>query len=227
MLFGIIITIVAVIVLLIVWELYTFSTVELHYKDMLIAIRVRTPLYKKDIELNMDKPETPAKADGKESQQSGVKKKISEIKERVFNSEKGFDTDELKNVFGEFADTYSYVFGIIRKFFGKLRHKIHIKQLFIKLEYGTDNPANTGFIYGSVWNVVGLVYPWLTRYFHMEYPSIDITPDFYGKRFEIEARSIIKVRAVHIIRAGLSSLLIPSLTYLKDKIKKGRGKNGR
>ena len=49
--------------------------------------------------------------------------------------------------------------------------------------------------------------------------------DFYSKRFDTEVRSIIKVRAVHIISAGLSSLLVPAYTYLKNK--KGREKNGR
>ena len=124
----------------------------------------------------------------------------------------------------ELTDAYSETFALIRKFLGKTRFKIHIPTLRVKLEYGTDNPANTGIIYGSVWGLVGVIYPLAAMYFHIAFPQLDITPDFYGKRFNIEIKSIIKVRPTHIINAALTTLWAPILTYLKNKIKKGRDK---
>lgn len=227
----VILVILLIAALLLLLELFLFSTAEIHLKDKILTVTVKTPLYKKVIRRNIveDVEETVENGvkEDKESEKSLVSDKIAEIKKRIFNSDTGVDTEEVKKVWGELSETYSYGLGIIKKFLGKLRHKIHISKLYIKVEYGTDNPAATGFVYGSVWNLVGIVYPFLTRYFHIVYPTLDITPDFYSKRFDIEVKSIIKVRAAHIISAGLSSLLVPAITYFKDKLKKGRGNNGR
>lgn len=211
-------------------EIFVKSTIDIHFKDNVLTLKVITPFYKKQIVRDFNQKQSEVKAgdakkETKDTEKLGFSQKLDDIKKRVFNKEKGFDIDELKSVWSELWETNSYVLGIIKKLFTKLRHKIHIKKLAIGVEYGTDNPATTGMIYGSVWNVVGIIYPVLTRYFYIEYPIIDVTPDFYGKRFDIEIRSIIKVSAAHIIWAGLSSLLIPSITYFKNK--KGREKNGR
>lgn len=228
MLWYILIIILAVIALLLFVQLATFSTIYIHYKNKKLIVKIKTPFYRKEINYDLEKNEEKVNTRSQEtSEKSKLSDKVDEIKKRVFNSEKGFDADELKKVWQEILDTHSYAVGIIKKLLTKLRHKIHITQLFIGLEYGTDNPANTGIIYGSVWGLIGTLYPILTRYFYIEYPTLDITPDFYNKRFDIEIRSIIKVRAAHIIRAGFSSLFVPAITYLKDKISKGSEKNGR
>ncbi|MBQ3573008.1 MAG: DUF2953 domain-containing protein [Clostridia bacterium] len=95
------------------------------------------------------------------------------------------------------------------------------------MEYGTGDAAATGMLYGSIWGAVSTLYPIACRWAHISYPTLDITPDFYGKRFNIEVQSIIKVRPAHIISALFTALRMPNFTYLKDKLKKGRGKNGR
>lgn len=233
MIYGIIILLL-IIGLLLTVQLAAFSFVYIHLKDGILAVKVRTPFYRREIRYDLKKNQEKEKIQGvgvekkeKTEQKSPFSEKIADAQKRVFNSEKGFDTDELKNVWNEFCETYSYALGIIKKLLGKLRHRIYITQLFVRLEYGTDNPANTGMIYGSIWGLVGSLYPIFTRYFHIVYPTLDITPDFYDKRFDIEVRSIIKVRAAHIINAAFASLFMPAITYFKDKILKGREKNGR
>ena len=226
----VILIILLIIALLLIAELWLFTKIDIHLKDNVLVIKVITPLYRKVIKKDFNKQESETaeqttKNEKTQEKTSPLSDKMAEIKGRVFNSETGFDKDELKKVWDEFTGMYSETFGIIKKLLGKLRHKIHISKLVLRLEYGTDNPATTGFVYGSIWNIVGIIYPILTMYFHIVYPTIDVTPDFYSKRFDTEVRSIIKVRAVHIISAGLSSLLVPAYTYLKNK--KGREKNGR
>lgn len=240
----IILAILLAIALFIAVELLCFAVISVSYKDKKLVINIKTPLLKKVITRDLPKNEEEGEPNGKENKSSEYKdeenpnenkkslssEKIDEVKKRVFNSETGFDADELKNVWGEFSETYSYTIGIIKKFLGKLRHRIYVNKTYIKIDYGTDNPAATGIIYGSAWNLLGVIYPILTMYFCIEYPMLDITPDFYGKRFDIAAESIIKVKPVHIIKAAFSSLLVPTLTYLKQKIKKqeeGREKNVR
>ncbi len=227
----IILAIILIIALLLIIQLSAFSTVYISYKDKLLVVRIQTPFYRKEIKYDLAEKKEEVKTEGvagaEKSEKSFISSKTDEIKKRIFNPETGFDAEELKNVWDEICETYSYGMGIIKKLLGKMRHKIHITNLFVKLEYGTNNPAATGIIYGSAWGLVGTAYPILTRYFHIVYPTLDITPDFYGERFDIEVRSIIKVRAAHIIRAALSSLFVPAVTYFKDKISKGSEKNGR
>ena len=227
----VILIILLILLLLLLLELFLFSKIEIHFKDKLLTVAIKTPLYRKVIRRDLNQTEAEPQKNGaasdETSEKSPISDKIADIKKRVFNPDTGFDTEEVKKVWGELSETHSYVFGILKKLLVRLRHKIHINKLFIRLEYGTDNPAATGIIYGSVWNLVGLVYPFLTMYFRIAYPTLDITPDFYSKRFDIEVKSIIKVRAAHIINAGLSLLLVPTITYFKDKSKKGRENNGR
>ncbi len=234
MVYGIIIAVLLIIGLLLLVQLRAYSFVYIHLKDNILIVNVKTPFYRREIKYDLEKNKEEEKIKGvgigekeKTEQKSPLSEKIAKAKKRVFSSEKGFDTDELKNIWDEFSEMYSYAVGIIKKLLGKLRHKIHITQLLVRLEYGTDNPANTGMIYGSIWGLVGLLYPIFTRYFHIVYPTLDITPDFYDNRFDIEVRSIIKVRAAHIINAAFASLFVPAITYFKDKILKGREKNGR
>lgn len=163
----------------------------------------------------------------KSTQPFDIKTKIEEIKGRIYNSDTGFNIDEIKNIKNEFTSGFSGISKHIGIFFKKTRYKIHIPSLRINLEYGTGNPANTGLIYGSAWNIVGILYPILTRYFHIAYPSLNLTPDFYGKRFDAEIKSIIKVRPAHIINAAISVFKSFILTYLKNNFNKGREKNGR
>ena len=220
----------AIIALIIFALIFPFTTIVVHYKDMQLDVKIKHLFFKKNLffdftkEKNTEQKKTKDEAGNAESKGFDIRSKINEIKDRIYSSETGFNIDEVKNVKNELTDAYSETFALIRKFLGKTRFKIHIPTIRVKLDYGTGNPANTGMIYGSVWGLVGVIYPLAAMYFHIAFPQLDTTPDFYGKRFNIEIKSIIKVRPTHIINAALTTLWTPILTYLKNKIKKGRDK---
>lgn len=151
----------------------------------------------------------------KDFQKSPIKDKIQSLKSRVFSEEKGFDMDEAKSVVSETKEEFSFIWSLLRRFFSAMRYKIKIPVWRITLDFGTDNAAATGMLYGSIWGAAGTIYPFLARYAYVVYPMLDITPDFYGKRFEMKMKSIIKVRPVHIINAAVP----PLLTYLKEYLK--------
>lgn len=154
-------------------------------------------------------------------QDSPIKDRIQHLKSRIFSEEKGFDTDAAKSVFAETKEKFSFIWSLLRRFFAAMRYKIKIPVWRITLDFGTDNAAATGMLYGSVWGTVGTIYPFLARYAYVVYPMLDITPDFYGKRFDIKMKSIIKVRPVHIINAAVP----PLLTYLKEYLKTSSKQN--
>ena len=220
----------AIIALIIFALIFPFTTITVHYKDMQLDVKIKHLFFRKNLfldfakEKNTEHKKTKDEADTAESKGFDIKSKINDIKDRIYSSETGFNIDEVKNVKNELTDAYSETLALIRKFLGKTRFKIHIPTIRVKLDYGTGNPANTGMIYGSVWGLVGVIYPLAAMYFHIAFPQLDITPDFYGKRFNIEIKSIIKVRPTHIINAALTTLWAPILTYLKNKFKKGRDK---
>lgn len=220
----------AIIALIIFALIFPFTTIVVHYKDMQLDVKIKHLFFKKNLFFdfakakNTEHKKTKDEADTAESKGFDIRSKINDIKDRIYSSETGFNIDEVKNVKNELTDAYSETFALIHKFLGKTRLKIHIPTIRVKLDYGTGNPANTGMIYGSVWGLVGVIYPLAAMYFHIAFPQLDITPDFYGKRFNIEIKSIIKVRPTHIINAALTTLWTPILTYLKNKFKKGRDK---
>lgn len=207
--------------------LWSRVTVEIHLKDSRLKIVIGNRFIKKklDIDLKKEKPQKAAKKCEPKENKPTFKDRLSEMKKRIFNPETGFDKEEAIKVKDELLGAYSDTIEILRKIFGKMRYKVHIPKTYIRLDYGTGDPADTGMIYGAIWGAVGVLYPIAARYVHMAYPMIDITPDFYEKRFSAEIRSIIKVRPAHIINASFSSLMGLLVTYLKNK--KGRGKNVR
>lgn len=227
--FLIILSVAALIVFALI---FPYATISVHYKDFVLSIKIKHFIFKKSLVFDFNKDttdRTPKRKDGKNpSSESGrmfnIKERLNILKDRIYKKDTGFNLDEVKNVKEELSDTYSLLFTCIRCFFEKARYKIHIPLLRVKLEYGTGNPANTGMIYGSVWGLIGLLYPIAARYFYIAFPQADITPDFYGKRFKTEIKSIIKVRPAHIINAAVYALTRYTLTCLKNKIRKGRDK---
>ena len=206
----------------------SYVTVDIHLKNQLLLISVGNKIYRKKFEINfLEEKSAPSKDTDKSSEKQSSPFEISSIKDRVYSADSGIDFDEIKNIKNEICETYSNIIAIIKKLFSHLRYKIKVPVINLKMEYGTGDAAATGMLYGSIWGMIGTLYPIACKWAHISYPTLDITPDFYGKRFNIEAQSIIKVRPAHIISALFTALRMPNFTYLKDKLKKGREKNGR
>lgn len=205
-----------------------YARIDIHLKNNILNVTIGNKVWKKHYKIDFSEQEnSTTESKTKFDKKSSIKEKISSIKNRIFNFEKGFDIDEVAKIKDEITETYSSVTGIIKDILGHLRYKIQIPVLKIELEYGTGDAASTGMIYGSIWSVTSLIYPIISMWTHMVYPTLDITPDYYGKRFDIEAWSIIKVRPAHIINAAIKTFFSPNLTYLKNIFKKGRVENGR
>lgn len=234
-----------IVVLLIIISLYLLLTVpylkfDISYKEKKLTVLMSFWFYKKKIvkdfltdpeedkadnlNYNSDKQKDKQKTGSKEADENfsekeelGLKQKFEETKQRIFNPETGFNKDEAQSAIKEFKDTFSFYYKLIKKFLAAMRYKIYIPVCRVTLDYGTSDPALTGMLYGSAWNVIGFVYPFAARYAYAVYPMLDITPDFYDKRFDVKVKSIIKVRPVHIINAIVPVAFMFLKEYLKDK----------
>lgn len=210
-----------------------YVTIKLNLKNDLLVVILIFWFYKKEFKIDFgdetkdDKQENSDRITSdeyKNEKDFNIKAKLIEIKERIFNPETGFNIDEARAIKNEFIETYSQVMNIIKNFLSKMRHRICVPLLSITLDYGTGNPADTGMLYASFWSLIGMLYPLISRYAKIRYPAIDITPDFYEKRFNIEVKSIIKVRPAHIINASFLAFVKFGLTYLKNNFRKEREK---
>lgn len=94
-----------------------------------------------------------------------------------------------------------------------LKNRIEIQNTYFRLDFGTGDAASTGQAVGFMWGGIGALYPILNRYFIMDFPTVNITPDFYQKRFDYELKSIIKAKPVHIIK----TLFVLVFSYLNMK----------
>ncbi len=126
------------------------------------------------------------------------------VLERINSVKKGYE--EVKDVIDEVV---------------KFSHDhVEIRDIYIRVRYGTGDAAITGIIYGGIWTLVGNIYSTVCRFWKVQFPRLELEPVFGGKAFEIEAEGIIKTRLVHIITTAIRSLKI----YKNSKKQKGENK---
>ncbi len=126
------------------------------------------------------------------------------VLERINSVKKGYE--EIKDVISEVVE-FSH-------------NHVEIRDIYIRIKYGTGDAAITGIIYGGIWSLVGNIYSILCRYWKVQFPRLELEPIFGGKAFEVEAEGIIKTRLVHIITTAIRSLKI----YKNSKKQKGENK---
>lgn len=168
----------------------------------------------------------PKKKQSKQKENRFIEK-IKADKKRVYDPERGgYQHGALGEVVQEYRQMWEELKETFSGIFDGMRYKVEVLRTQIRLDFGTGNPAHTGMAYSGVWSIVGIFYPLFCRYIKMEYPFIEVTPDFYEKRFDLEIKSIIKVRPAHIIHAVVKQGWRMAVTYLKKQFnKKGSGKN--
>lgn len=144
----------------------------------------------------------------------GLFRRFSQDKKRIYDPERGeFQMEGFGEVVQEYKALYRQFQKLLHEVFGDLRYKISVLSTRIRLDFGTGNPAHTGMLYGGIWSAIGTAYPILGRYVHMDYPELEVTPDYYGKHLDFDVRSIIKVRPAHIINVAVKQACKLAFTY--------------
>ena len=128
----------------------------------------------------------------------------------------------------QIKNSYRLYKNIADAFAISLRGRIELSEIRISIVYGTGNAAHTGMLCGAFWSMVGGLYAFLCRFFSVEFPKLNIQPDFNRKRLETEFGGIIAVRPAHIIIAAYKAYKVYKSETgrgIFDIIKKQRNKN--
>ena len=110
---------------------------------------------------------------------------------------KEFIEKDIENKKSRLTDKTSFLWTLLRE----MRFKVEVSKTEIRIDYGTDDPADTGILYGIIWAAIGNLYQIFNHYLVFDFPKTEINPDFENQLFKIEFYGIIKVRLVHIISA--------------------------
>ncbi len=147
------------------------------------------------------------------NQKNGKKTKKTE------NSEKSGEltAESFLEKVESFRKTLLLVREVIVTVFGYAGDKVEFVDIMIKSRFGTGDAGKTGMICGAFWTLMGNAYAFLCRFFRLDFPDVQLEPDFEKKVFEIETRGIIKIRPVHIITAAIRGFKV----YDKHKNEKG------
>ena len=133
------------------------------------------------------------------------KKKKSEKSDKKPTKEEKDGVSRLKKMQGGFDSAKDALDEIL----DLVKHRAKFSDIYVRLRYGTGDAANTGIMYGAIWAFVGNVYAYLCRHFYVEFPTVELEPQFDKIAFEIEVQGIITTRLVHIIKCVLK--LLPKL----------------
>ena len=227
----VIILLIAGLLLIVTWNKWQ---IYVHYKNKRLFIELRGIFYKKVLvdrdftekNKNDAKKVKPQEKTKHEENKSGLSERFKTDKDRIYTKEAGYNHQGLKDVISDYKEIIGQIKGVLKVFFEGMRYKIEIPLIRIKLDFGTGNPAHTGMIFGGIWGAVGTGYPIARRYLDVAYPVMEVTPDFNGPRFDLEVKSIIKVRPAHIINALLKREVWVAVTYFYKNIIKGSVENG-
>lgn len=176
-------------VILILCILFTESSVEIKYNDKKLALIIRCLFFKFKITPDISK----SKKTKERPKGSEAERKISSVKEKYKKYKKLIDI-----------------------FLESMEKRISIKKLELYLKYGTGDAASTGMLYGVVWSFITGVYKHLTKFLNLDFPDVNIVPDFQNSVFDFKFCGILKVRLVHIINTLYK-------IYLFDKKTKKKG----
>jgi len=227
---GLLLAVLTIVILLAAAIWYRWS-VHLSLKEKRLILELRGFGFKKkllDRDFSQPKAKAPKQPADAPKEESPFQLRLKQDKKRIYDPEKGgYQHGGLKEVIGEYLELWEDAKETFRALFDGMRYKIEVTDTRVRVEFGTGNPAHTGMAYGSVWTAIGVIYPMLCRYVKMEYPQIELIPDFNATRFHLEISSIIKVKPAHIIHAALKEGWHMAVTYLRKKYDKGSGKNGR
>ncbi len=186
---------IAIVIFLAIIALLLFSPLKIivQYREKKIKLIFRCAFLRFSVkDSTFRKKKKPANADAKQTEGSS-----DDGVSRLKKMQGGFDS--AKDALDEILDL--------------VKHRAKFSDIYVRLCYGTGDAANTGIMYGAIWAFVGNVYAYLCRHFYVEFPTVELEPQFDKTAFEIEAQGIITTRLVHIIKCVLK--LLPKLRAVK------------
>lgn len=197
------------VILIAALALWTRTTIILLYRDKKIKVTVKLLGLHFSREMDTGQAEENGIHKTEEVETNAVEDFKDQIKsdfQTLKDDDTVVDLEALKSVAKKYYDHFKTGKSVVLQFLGRLRYRFSISKIELNLTYGLGDPAQTGMAYGAIWGAAGILYPLLREYFRIVFPVLNVTPDFQTKKFELEAESIIRVRAAHIINAAIATV---------------------
>lgn len=96
---------------------------------------------------------------------------------------------------------------LLEKVYKYLRCRIKIRKIDINVVVGTDNAHHTAVLVGICWSAAGLLLSYIQNKLNLMEKTVNIKPDYMGKKFKVDLFCILSVRIGHIIVVGLISVI--------------------
>ena len=92
---------------------------------------------------------------------------------------------------------------LLEKVYKYLKCRIKIRKIDINVVIGTDNAHHTAVLIGICWSAAGLLLSYIQNKLNLMEKTVNIKPDYMGKKFKVDLFCILSVRIGHIIVVGL------------------------
>ncbi len=135
-----------------------------------------------------------------------IKKKGKKEKDVSNNKDKTAYGDIIAK-FERFRNLLNKYNMLISRIYKYLKCRLHIKKIDINISIGMDNAHHTAVLIGLCWSAVGLLVSFLHNKLNIMEKTINIKPDYMGKKFKVDLFCIFSVRIGHIIIVGLIILI--------------------
>lgn len=103
----------------------------------------------------------------------------------------------------EIISLASYVLDLIKAVLGEFTRYARLKLCRIKISIGTDDPAQTALIYGTVSSALYTVFEFLDSFMTVKknYKHIGVAPDFTSDECKFDFKVILKIKIIHLLLA--------------------------
>lgn len=96
---------------------------------------------------------------------------------------------------------------LLEKIYKYLRCRLKVRKIEINVVVGTDNAHHTAVLIGICWSAVGMLLSYIQNKLNLMEKTVNIKPDYVGKKLKVDLFCILSVRIGHIIVVGLMSVI--------------------
>ena len=137
------------------------------------------------------------------------------------------DTKDQKRDAGDIVLYLSSLKGILNDLKGLMRYtkkKIICDRLILSLEFGKEDAAQTGILYGIIWAGIGNIFALLQSFIVIKRHRITVTPIYNQEKLAVTYEGDFKMKIHNLTVIGIKSLAV-FLKYLKRVSKQKRQEN--
>lgn len=103
----------------------------------------------------------------------------------------------------EILSLASYILDLIKAVLGEFARYARLKLCRVKISIGTDDPAQTALLYGTVSSALYTAFEFLDSFMTVKknYKNIGVAPDFTSDGCKFDFKVVLKIKIIHLLLA--------------------------